>query len=257
MKKLKKFAPVLVLLALLFPVMAFAAEPCPANTHFDFAQRGCVADAPGGNNTCATVTGIGNLICRFKELLNAVIPVMLLLGIVYFVWGVVEYVIRDGEEAKKKGKDRIIYGLIGLAVILSLAGIVNLLVKTFGFEGQNSLNAPSYVTTTTAAATGGICTVGTNFQELMGYATCVIQSSVIPLIFAVAIAMFIWGAVKFFIINADEEAKRQQGKQFMIWGIIALAIMMSVWGLVAIVRSTFDKSGTSVLPQVHPPGPAN
>jgi hypothetical protein len=65
--------------------------------------------------------------------------------------------------------------------------------------------------------------------------------------------MFIWGVIKFFIINADEEAKREQGKQFMIWGIIALAVMLSVWGLVGILSNTFGLSG-SVLPQVTPPG---
>lgn len=38
----------------------------------------------------------------------------------------------------------------------------------------------------------------------------------------------------------------------MIWGIIALAVMLSVWGLVGILGSTFN-IGTSVLPQVTPP----
>ncbi|HEY4513445.1 MAG TPA: hypothetical protein VJH06_02960 [Candidatus Paceibacterota bacterium] len=237
MKKFKKFVSILLLLIVLVPSLVLAANGDPVT----------------GANVCASVTGIGNLICKFKELLNSLIPLIVLLGVVFFVWGVVVYVIAGGEEAKKKGKDRIIYGLIGLAIILSLAGLVNLIAKTFGLEGQ-TLNAPSLVTTTTTASMGGVCAVGTSFQGLMGYAICIIQNSIIPLIFAVAILMFIWGAVKFFIINGDEEAKRQEGKQFMIWGIIALAVMMSVWGLVAIVRGTFDRSGTSVLPKASPPG---
>jgi hypothetical protein len=68
--------------------------------------------------------------------------------------------------------------------------------------------------------------------------------------------MFVWGVVKFFIINSDEEAKREQGKQYMIWGIIALAVMLSVWGLVGILETTFGIK-TSIFPQVCPPNSTN
>jgi len=50
--------------------------------------------------------------------------------------------------------------------------------------------------------------------------------------------MFIWGVVQY-LINAQEETKREKGKQFMIWGIIALTVMTCVWGLVSIVGTTF------------------
>ncbi len=65
------------------------------------------------------------------DILGYILPVLLALGVVYFVWGVVTYVIADGEEAKKKGKDMIIYGIIGFAVIISLWGLVGIVVRTF------------------------------------------------------------------------------------------------------------------------------
>ncbi len=195
---------------------------------------------------------IGSLICRFQQLLNSIVPVLIALGVVYFVWGVVRYVIADGEEAKKKGKDGMIYGIIGFAVILGMWGLVNIVVNTLGFS-PSDLNAPQLVAVQ-AGATNGSCTLDNNVQGILGYATCLINNSVIPFIFALAIVMFIWGAVKYFIINSDEEAKREQGKQFMIWGIIALTVMVSVWGLVNIVAGTFGIKNTSILPQVHPPG---
>lgn len=220
-KNLLKFGSIFSFLVL-FPVITFAVGPsCPAS-------------------------GIGKLICQAQQLLNSIIPVLVSLGVVYFVWGVVKYVIADGEEAKKKGKDIMIYGVIGFTVIVGLWGFVNILVNTFGLSGSV---APSL---STVAGTSSTCTMGTNFQGVLGYVTCLINNSVIPLIFALATVMFIWGAVNFFIINADEEAKRAQGKQFMIWGIIALAVMLSVWGLVGILTSTFGING-NILPQVHPP----
>jgi hypothetical protein len=229
MKKLLKFNSKFILMfsfLVLSPMITFAAGPsCPTN-------------------------GIGKVICQIQHILNSIIPVIVMLGVVYFVWGVVQYVIADGEEAKKKGKDVMIYGVIGFAVIAGLWGLVNIVVKTF-FSG-GSISAPTLEPLTGAATT---CTLVGNpkFQDVLCYITGIINSSVIPLIFAVAIVMFVWGVVQFFIINADEENKRTQGKQFMIWGIIALAVMLSVWGLVGIFGSTFNIK-TSVLPQVCPPG---
>ena len=166
---------------------------------------------------------------------------------VYFVWGVVQYVIAGGEEAKKKGKDHVIFGIIGLAVIVSLFGLVNIVVKTFKIGG---VNAPSLAPLTGAEAT---CSLAGNpkFQDLACYVTRIINDSIIPLIFALATAFFVWGVVQFVILGAGEEAKRTQGKQHMIWGVVALAVMLGVWGLVSILGSTFGLE-TGILPQVKP-----
>lgn len=196
---------------------------------------------------------LGYLLCKLQGILNSIIPVLVALGMVYFVWGVVQYFIRNDEEAKKKGRDRIIYGIIGLAVIVSVWGLVNIVVNTFGLQGQ-TIPSTTFIANNAAASASAGCTLTKQqpmLQDLFGYATCFIQDSVIPLMFAVAIAFFIWGAIKFFIINADEEKKRQQGREFMIWGIIALAVMIGVWGLVKILAATFGIT-TSVLPGVKP-----
>ncbi|KKS57873.1 MAG: hypothetical protein UV23_C0021G0006 [Candidatus Nomurabacteria bacterium GW2011_GWF1_42_40] len=192
--------------------------------------------------------GLTDVVYRISTLFRAILPVLISLGVIYFVWGVVQYFIAGGEEAKKAGKDRIIYGIIGLTVIVSLWGIVYLVVATFGLGGSS---APVPVPLTGENA---LCDLSGDpkFQDLLCYVTRIINDAVIPLIFALAVVMFVWGAVKFFIINADEEAKRAQGRQFMIWGIIALAVMVSIWGLVSILGNTFG-IGTSVLPQVTPP----
>lgn len=95
-----------------------------------------------------------------------------------------------------------------------------------------------------------MCTLASNpkFQDLLGYAVCIISNSVIPLIFALALVMFIWGVVQY-VINSSEEAKKEKGRQFMLWGIIALAVMVSVWGLVHILTNTFGIK--NVIPQLQ------
>lgn len=101
------------------------------------AAATCAAQLPGT---------IGSIICRIGDILNMVIPVLVVLGIVYFVWGVITYVISSDEEAKKSGRNRMIYGIIGLAVIVAMWGLVNILVKTFGLnEAGTNVTLPTVV----------------------------------------------------------------------------------------------------------------
>lgn len=96
----------------------------------------------GGCNIGSQGTMFG-VLCQIGKFLNAVVPVLIALAVVYFVWGVVSYVISDDEEAKKKGRDRIIFGIIGLAVIIGMWGLVNLLANTFGLNNAGSVSVPT------------------------------------------------------------------------------------------------------------------
>lgn len=98
-----------------------------------------------GAGTCATGTGgtIVGLLCRVQQILNLVIPVLITLGVVYFVWGVISYVVAGDDEAKKKGRDKIVYGIIGLAVIVAVWGLVKILTNTFGIDNTGQVNLPT------------------------------------------------------------------------------------------------------------------
>jgi hypothetical protein len=190
--------------------------------------------------------GLTRMICQIHEILNKIVPVLLALGVVYFVWGVLMFVIADSEEAKTKGKDHMVYGVIGFTVIVGFWGLVRVVVDTFGLAGTV---APGLQALTTS---GPSCTLQGNpkFQDLLCYITNIINDAVIPLIFSVAVVMFIWGILQY-VIQDSEEAKTK-GKDFMIWGVIGLTVMVSIWGLVAILATTFGVADTSVLPQVRP-----
>ena len=65
-----------------------------------------------------------------------------------------------------------------------------------------------------------------------------LMDAVVPILIGLAIIAFLWGALKF-VFNADDEGKRSEGKMFMIYGIIGIAVMVSVWGLVGFLQGTF------------------
>jgi len=60
----------------------------------------------------------------------------------------------------------------------------------------------------------------------------------IPLLIALGLLVFFWGMAKF-ILHAEEEDKREEGRQLMMWGVIGLFVMVSFWGLTKILLGTF------------------
>ena len=65
-----------------------------------------------------------------------------------------------------------------------------------------------------------------------------INSAVVPFIFTLAFLVFIWGVVNYFFIHGDDEKKRVEGRQFVLWGILGMVVLFSVWGLVNMLLST-------------------
>ncbi|MFP4539945.1 MAG: pilin [Candidatus Paceibacterota bacterium] len=51
------------------------------------------------------------------------------------------------------------------------------------------------------------------------------------IVMGLALVFFLWGMAKF-ILHAGNETDRENGKQVMLWGLIALFVMTSVWGII-------------------------
>ena len=111
-----------------------------------FAPILALAQTTGGNPTICTggsVTTIQSLICKFNEILGALLPFLVALGVIYFVWGVITYVISSDEEAKTTGRNRMIWGIIGLVVIIGVWGLVRIVTNTFGLGNIQNINFPT------------------------------------------------------------------------------------------------------------------
>jgi hypothetical protein len=59
-----------------------------------------------------------------------------------------------------------------------------------------------------------------------------INGTLIPLLFGVALLVFLWGIFKYFILGGGDEGKREEGKQLMLYAIIGFVVMVSVFGIV-------------------------
>lgn len=60
----------------------------------------------------------------------------------------------------------------------------------------------------------------------------------IPFIFAVLFVYLVWKIIDSWVLNVGNETKREQGKQYIIAAVIAFVLMVSTWGIVALIRTS-------------------
>lgn len=65
----------------------------------------------------------------------------------------------------------------------------------------------------------------------------VILNPLIRLLFAVALVVFLWGIIEY-IKGAGSPDSREQGTKHIIWGLVGLFIMVSVYGILTLFENT-------------------
>lgn len=75
---------------------------------------------------------------------NVLIPFIIGIGFLVFVFGMFQYFIAGGanDEKKEKGRGLMIYATLGFVLIIVFWGIINLLTSSTGLDGKTLENAP-------------------------------------------------------------------------------------------------------------------
>jgi hypothetical protein len=79
-------------------------------------------------------------------------------------------------------------------------------------------------------------------HELVSKIDRLIINPLIYLLFALAIAYFLYGMFEF-ILNQASEEKKTTGKSHMIWGIVGITIMLGVFTIMNIILNTIGVRG--------------
>lgn len=72
-----------------------------------------------------------------------------------------------------------------------------------------------------------------------------IVAALIPIVMGLAVLVFFWGLVKYISSTSDESSKLD-GKNLMIWGMIALFVMVALWGILGWFQDQLGLEGTVV-----------
>lgn len=108
----------------------------------------------------------------------------------------------------------------------------------------SSLALPAVVSAQTQS--GGFCgnLKAGGFSGIVDCAILFLDFGAIAIL-ALSVLYTMWGA---FLMATDEE-KRQKGKDIVLFGIVGIFVMTSIWGLVNILDSTFRLQRGPVTPQ--------
>ena len=87
--------------------------------------------------------------------------------------------------------------------------------------------------------------------DVFNFFTCALSRAVIPVLFSLASVVFIWGVIQY-IMGANDQTKREEGRKFIIWGIVGLFVITAIWGIVGILGATVGTGGVSSPPIQNP-----
>ena len=80
---------------------------------------------------------IGELVKRVnKVILNPFIAFLFAVALVYFIYGVFEFLANaSNEDARTKGKQHMLWGVIGMFIMMAVFGIIQIIMTTLGITG--------------------------------------------------------------------------------------------------------------------------
>lgn len=78
---------------------------------------------------------------------NILIPFILGIGFLVFVWGMFKFFILGGanDEEKEKGKSLMVWATLGFVLVIIFWGVVNLVAQSTGLENRDLDRVPSAV----------------------------------------------------------------------------------------------------------------
>lgn len=89
--------------------------------------------------------------------------------------------------------------------------------------------------------------IDTSYVDSIVNAVATWVSALVPILIGLAVVALFYGLVKYIWGGADD---KDNGKRIMIWGVIAIAVMVSVWGLVGLLQ---DFTGINSTQTILPP----
>lgn len=87
------------------------------------------------------------------------------------------------------------------------------------------------------------------FADIVGIIVNLMGMAV-NLLMAFALLVFLYGLMRY-MMDAGDDSKREESRQYMVYGIIGLFVMVSMWGLVQVLTNTFIPGSAVGIPDLN------
>ncbi len=160
------------------------------------------------------VTSISGLILKITDfLITLAIPFAVLM----LIWAGFLFATAQGSPDKiEKAKKNLIWTVAGIAVILASQAIISYITEILGGTGSG-------------AGSALITKIKGTLYQISG------------LLFVLVTVYFFWGVAEFVRASGSGDTEKiKTGKKHMVWGIIGMVIMAGAWGIVEMIRVSFQ-----------------
>lgn len=188
-----------------------------------------------------------DLIKRVGEIIEATLPVLMLIGVLIVLWGILKSAFSNDAKSKESARSIILWGVVGLTVMAFVWSLVVILQQTV-FQDTD----PTAIGEAGKAVEGlqkdAELEGGGNFvgaPQGRGINTTILKAmsivqDAIPLLISLGILLFIWGVFKY--VGSSSAKIKSEGVALMTWGVVMLLIMGSVWYFVNLIAETTNIS---------------
>lgn len=87
-----------------------------------------------------------------------------------------------------------------------------------------------------------------NIRDVLNWLLGLVNDYIVPLLIALAVLAFWWRNI-IALFKKDELAQKAEMKWYLFWGVIAIFVMVSIWGLVGILADAFGVK--NAVPQLN------
>jgi hypothetical protein len=95
---------------------------------------------------------------------------------------------------------------------------------------------PPVVTSASTTVFNGTCSTSIKkFGDIFLLGACIINKFLLTSAVTLGVIYFSWGVVQY-VLSADSAEERKKSKQVMLWGVLSLFVIVSVWGIIGAFR---------------------
>lgn len=92
------------------------------------------AQINAGNSITGQISDADDVVSRILSFFNVAIYILISLAVLFIIWKIVMHFIKGEGTEKQENLKEIGWGVLGLFIILSIWGLVNILVRTFSLD---------------------------------------------------------------------------------------------------------------------------
>lgn len=181
---------------------------------------------------------INNWIKISHFVVQQLFPILIALAGLAFMVQIIRFLASQKSEDRDKLRKSVLSNLIILFVMVTVFGLIKILTSVFGLQIGTDIGLASG-----SGGSGGAHT----FRHLVYQVTNFISKYMVPMAVAIASMTFLWNLV-IYLTKTDNEIERTNARNYIMWSLLALAIMLTLFSILGTATQTLFGS-SAFIPQ--------